>query len=75
MVSTKQVTNASKEPKVERKDKHVRGRVETKETPRGLHGVECIEIAWNSRLESRSGRWQLRRATTIQLTGHTAPVL
>jgi hypothetical protein len=50
MVSTKQVTNASKGSSAEGKDKHVRDRVETKETLEGLHGVECIESLMIARL-------------------------
>ena len=43
MVSTKAMTNASSVPGAERKDKHVRDRVETKETMRALHAVAWTE--------------------------------
>ena len=56
MVSTKAMTNASSVPGAERKDKHVRDRVETKETMRGLHVV-----MWTDSLiiAGRSQSWPL----------------
>lgn len=78
MVSTKAMTNASSVPGAERKDKHVRDRVETKETMRGLHGVVWIEsLIIIARKTAVPQFWPLAAEARYEdpVIGHTAPVL